>query len=172
MAKETMESVIAKAEYVPVGEIKKVFLKSGKVFETSGDDAKEIMSGLYVGKGKLYSDIDEKQLSLFAKGGRVKKMPESAKYITRYEIEKVELDSGRQIDATKLYNGLWFNDWRTMKKLKDYKKRTKTSDSKSKATSKSKSMIPKEVGGVPTRPFMMVGGGVLVGALLGLLTKK
>jgi hypothetical protein len=119
MAKETIESVISKAEYVPVGEIKKVFLKSGKVFESSGDDAKDIMSGLYVSKTNVTNPIDEKQLSLFAEGGRVKKMPDSAKYITRYEIDKVELDSGRQIDAKKLFNGIWFNDWQLQNQLQN-----------------------------------------------------
>jgi len=130
---------ISKARYIPVSEVLRVHTKDGRIFEHSlwgygGANSVPMLSGLYVSKKKVKSSFDDNQISLFDRGGE---MPADAKYIKRADIEKIEIgedfDSVTEtISGDKLYNGIWFDDYKIQDKIR---------------LAKSEGMLKKEEGG-------------------------
>jgi len=120
---------ISKARYIPVSNVLRVHTKDGRIFEHSlwgygGESSVPFLSGLYVSKKKVKSGFDDNQFALFDRGGT---MPADVKYIKRSNIEKVEIgedfDSIEEtISGDKLYNGIWFDDYKIQDKVRKAKK--------------------------------------------------
>lgn len=109
-----------KASYISPTEIYSIKLKDGREFENHYSDM-QFLSGAYVSDKPVTEDeVDESQLSLFKKGG---KLPKDAIYINRRDIESIKYDDVdvETIDGKFLYNGFWIDPKKDKKLIAEAK---------------------------------------------------
>lgn len=107
-------------EYIPPYEVISVVLKDGR--EITNDYNKDrFLSGFYLSDAKLPSEVDDKQLSLFKRGG---KMPERSIYIPRRDVDYIKVgffddEVDRTVSSDYIMNGVWIEDVKTKNMLKN-----------------------------------------------------
>jgi ppGpp synthetase/RelA/SpoT-type nucleotidyltranferase len=98
----------------------KIISNYGRFINNGSDDT--ILSGLYISKNAVNDTIIENQISLFKKGGL---MPDSARYIARYNIEEVvygDEEDPMTINGKFVANGFWVENEKQLRLIKEAEK--------------------------------------------------
>jgi ppGpp synthetase/RelA/SpoT-type nucleotidyltranferase len=96
--------------YIPKENVISVRLRNGKQYENDYSEM-EFLNGVYISDSVITkeSDINENQMSLFKKGG---KLPKGSIYIKRRDIDYVEygdFDEPERVDGKNLVGGIWID---------------------------------------------------------------